>query len=140
MHLGVTVKQQGDSAGRDDEKNDDAAYAATAFRTRTVLRLVVLLLVIAAGFWLLYLLRGVILLVALSLFFAYLIAPLVDFISRPIVVARRQWVIRRAFAIAIVYLTLLTSLGIAGYILLPRLSTQATEFSLYHSAVFDADP
>ena len=58
MHLGVTVKQQGDSAGRDDEKNDDAAHAATAFRTRTVLRLVALLLVIAAGFWLLYLLRG----------------------------------------------------------------------------------
>ena len=115
-HLGLTVKQQGDSADRDGEKNDDAAYAATAFRTRTVLRVVVLLLVIAAGFWLLYLLRGVILLVALSLFFAYLIAPLVDFISRPIVVARRQWVIRRAFAIAIVYLTLLTSLGIAGYI------------------------
>ena len=124
----MTVKQQGDSVGRDGEKNDDAAYAVTAFRTRTVLRLVVLLLVIAAGFWLLYLLRGVILLVALSLFFAYLIAPLVDFISRPIVVARRQWVIRRAFAIAIVYLTLLTSLGIAGYVLLPRLSTQATEF------------
>jgi len=123
----MTVKQQSAAAGRDRETSDDAP-SATALQTRTVLRLVLLLLVMAGGFWLIYLLRGVILLVALSLFFAYLIAPLVDFLSRPIVVARRQWVIRRTFAIAIVYLTLLTALGIAGDVLLPRLSTQATEF------------
>jgi len=123
----MTVKQQSAAAGRDRETSDDAP-SATALQTRTVLRLVLLLLVMAGGFWLIYLLRGVILLVALSLFFAYLIAPLVDLVSKPIVVARRQWVIRRTFAIAIVYLTLLTALGIAGDVLLPRLSTQATEF------------
>jgi predicted PurR-regulated permease PerM len=125
--LAMTVKQQSAAAGRDRETSDDAP-SATALQTRTVLRLVLLLLVMAGGFWLIYLLRGVILLVALSLFFAYLIAPLVDLVSKPIVVARRQWVIRRTFAIAIVYLTLLTALGIAGDVLLPRLSTQATEF------------
>ena len=43
-----------------------------------------MVLAVAAGLWLLFALRGVILLLLLSLLFAYLIAPLVEFLCRPI--------------------------------------------------------
>ncbi len=76
----------------------------------------------------LYALQGVILLLVLSMFFAYLIAPLVELISRPITLAGHRWLIPRALAIGIVYLVLFASIGAASYVLLPRLGTQVTEF------------
>ena len=62
------------------------------------------------------------------MFFAYLIAPLVELVSRPITLAGHRLLIPRALAIGIVYLVLFASIGIAGYVLLPRLGTQVTEF------------
>jgi predicted PurR-regulated permease PerM len=93
-----------------------------------VLRLVLVLLAVAAGLWLLFALRGVILLLVLSMLFAYLIAPLVEFLCRPVTWGRRPWAIPRALAIAMVYLALFASIGIAGYVLLPLLGAQVTEF------------
>jgi predicted PurR-regulated permease PerM len=98
-------------------------------QTRAVLRLACLLLFLSAGLWMLYALQGVILLLVLSTFFAYLIAPLVELVVRPIRVAGHRWLIPRAVAIGIVYLSLFASIGIAGYVLLPRLGTQVVEFS-----------
>ena len=43
-----------------------------------------LVLAVAAGLWLLFELQGVILLVLLSMLFAYLIAPVVEFLCRPV--------------------------------------------------------
>ena len=97
-------------------------------QTRTVLRLVALLLFLSTGLWMLYALQGVILLLVLSMFFAYLIAPLVDLVARPITVAAHRWLIPRAFAIGIVYLVLFALIGVAGYVLLPRLGAQVSEF------------
>lgn len=76
----------------------------------------------------LYALQGVILLLVLSMFFAYLVAPLVELVSRPIAVAGYRWLIPRAVAIGFVYLVLFASMGLAGYVLLPRLGAQVTEF------------
>ncbi len=61
-----------------------ASAEASWSQSRAVLRVIVLILVVAASLWLLYELQSVILLVVLSIFFAYLIAPLVEFVSRPI--------------------------------------------------------
>jgi predicted PurR-regulated permease PerM len=62
-----------------------------------------------------YAVRSVLLLVALSLFFAYLLFPLVRLAER--------WVTRRrALAIAVVYLVVLASLGGAGAAFGPRLT------------------
>jgi predicted PurR-regulated permease PerM len=69
----------------------------------------------ALGF--LYALRGVLLIVALSLFFAYLLFPLVRLTQR--------WLIQsRPLAIVVVYLVVLAALGGAGVAIGPRLSTE----------------
>ena len=123
---GPVMTQTSDSANGSGD--DRAERAAPASPTRTVLRLVLLLLAVAAGLWLLFSLQGVILLLLLSMLFAYLIAPLVEFVCRPVTWGRRPWAIPRPLAIAIVYLALFASLGIASYVLLPLLGAQVTEF------------
>src|SRR6478609_770041 len=105
-----------------------AEQAVPVSQTRAVLRLILLLLACAAGLWMLYALRGVILLLLLSMLFAYLIAPLVEFLSRPIAWGHRRWVIPRPLAIATMYLALFASIGIASYLLLPLLGAQVAEF------------
>src|SRR5690349_1168756 len=94
---------------------------------RAILRLVLLLLAVAAGLWLLFALQGVILLLLLSLLFAYLVAPLVEILCRPVSWGRRPWAIPRPLAIATVYLALSASVGLASYVLLPLLGAQVTE-------------
>jgi len=65
------------------------------------------ILVILATLGLTYALRSVLLLFALSLFFAYLLFPLVRFVER--------WLIaRRALALGIVYLVVFATLGGVG--------------------------
>jgi putative permease len=108
--------------------DDRAGRPPPASQTRAILRLVLLLLAVAAGLWLVYALQGVILLLLLSMLFAYLIAPLVEFLCRPVTWVRRPWAIPRPLAIAMVYLALFASLGIASYVLLPLLGAQVTEF------------
>lgn len=98
-------------------------------QTRAVLRPVLLLVALAAGLWMIYALQGVILLLLLSTFFAYVIAPLVDFLCQPVTWRGRRWAAPRALAIATVYLALFASAGIAAYVLLPLLGAQITEFA-----------
>ena len=62
--------------------DDRAGRPAPASQTRAILRLVLLLLAVAGGLWMLYALRSVILLLLLSMLFAYLIAPLVESLCR----------------------------------------------------------
>ena len=109
-------------------RDDGVGRPAPAFQIRAILRLILLLLGIAVGLWLLYALQGVILLLVLSMLFAYLIAPLVEFLCRPVTWRRRPRPMPRPLAIALVYLALLTSIGLASYILLPLLGAQITEF------------
>jgi predicted PurR-regulated permease PerM len=108
--------------------DDRAGRPAPASQTRAILRLVLLLLAVAGGLWMLYALRSVILLLLLSMLFAYLIAPLVESLCRPVTWGRRPWTIPRALAIAMVILALFASVGIASYVLLPLLGAQVTEF------------
>ena len=93
-----------------------------------MLRLVMLLLALAAGLWLLFALQGVILLLVLSMLFAYLIAPLVEFLCRPVTWRGRRWEIQRPLAISMVYVVLFASVGITSYVLFPLLGAQLTEF------------
>ena len=75
------------------------------------------ILVFLAVLGLIYALRQVLFLVALSLFFAYLLFPLVRL--------AQQWVIRsRPLAIAVVYLVVLAVLGGVGAAVGPRLATE----------------
>src|SRR6267143_5890419 len=104
--------------------------ALTAWvQTRVVLRIIVLLLAVAATLWIVYKLTAVILLVVLSIFFAYLVAPLVEFVHRPIRIGGRQRLMPRGIAIGIVYLFLFFSVGLVIYLLVPRLGSQFPEFA-----------
>ena len=75
------------------------------------------ILVFLGALGLLYAMRGVLLIVALSLFFAYLLFPLVRLTQR--------WLVQsRPVAIAVVYLGVLGALGGAGIAVGPRLSSE----------------
>ena len=90
--------------------------------SRTV-RITWTILVILATLGLAYALRGVLLLIALSLFFAYLLFPLVRLVER--------WLVRRrALAIGVVYLVVLAALGGVGAAVVPRLTAEAESLAL----------
>lgn len=110
-----------------------AAARAAWPQTRAILRVVWIalaaVLAVLAGWWILKALTGVLLLVVLAIFFAYLIAPLVEFVHRPISMRGREHLMPRALAIGVVYLVLFGSLGIGLWFLLPRLGNQITAFA-----------
>jgi predicted PurR-regulated permease PerM len=122
---------------------ESAAVAATEaswMQTRFILRVIFTLLavwyLVKATLWALYALEGVILLVVLGIFFAYLVAPLVEFVHRPFNVRGREHIMPRFVAISIVYVLLFGSLAIALYFLLPRLGDQLTQFAKQAPAYF----
>jgi predicted PurR-regulated permease PerM len=100
----------------------------TWLQTRAILRVLLILLSVALLLWVLYRLTAVILLVVLSIFFAYLVAPLVDLVQRPLRIGGRDRVIPRGLAIAIVYVVLFVGIGLAIYLLIPQLGAQFPEF------------
>ena len=101
--------------------------------TRTVLRVILIALLayyaLEATRWILGKISGVILLLVLAIFFAYLVAPLVEFLSRPINISGRRLAIPRAFAIALSYLIIVAAIVIGIYLLVPRLGSQFPEFA-----------
>ena len=105
-------------------------------QTRVVLRILLILLAVAALLWVVYRLTTVILLVVLSIFFAYLVAPLVDLVQRPLIIRGRAWVIPRGLAIAIVYVLLFIGIGLAIYLLIPQFSAQFPEFKQQAATYF----
>jgi predicted PurR-regulated permease PerM len=105
------------------------AAEASWSQTRAILRLIFIALTLALVLWMLYTLTGVILLVILAVFFAYLVAPLVELACRPRTVGGRARVMPRTLAIGVVYLLIFGSLGAALAFLLPRLGTQITQFA-----------
>lgn len=106
-----------------------AAAEASWPQTRAILRVIIIVLLVAALMWVLYRLEGVLLLVVLSVFFAYLIAPLVEFVRRPFNVRGREHIMPRVAALGIVYFVIFGSLILGLWILLPRLSRQIKAFS-----------
>ncbi|HEY0407813.1 MAG TPA: AI-2E family transporter [Pyrinomonadaceae bacterium] len=109
-----------------------AASKAAGPQTRAILRVVWIalaaLVAVLVAWWALKALTGVLLLLVLAIFFAYLIAPLVEFVHRPIYLRGREHLMPRAAAIGIVYLFLFGSIGIGLWLLIPRIGTQITEF------------
>src|SRR4029453_9193197 len=111
-----------------DTRGATAAPASSPPR-RSVLRVIFIVLGVALVLWLLHALKGILLLVVLAVFFAYLVSPLVDLCRRPIQVRGRPREVPRGLAIVIVYLVLFASFGTAAYLLLPRLGSQTAQFA-----------
>ena len=83
----------------------------------------------AVGLWALYRLRGVLFLLVLAVLFAYLVAPLVRMLSRPISVAGRRFVLSLPLAIGVVYVAIFGSLALAVVLLLPALNREVAELA-----------
>ena len=105
-------------------------------QTRVVLRIIVILLAVGALLWIVFKLTTVLLLVVLSIFFAYLVAPLVDLVQRPVRIGGRERVVPRGIAIGIVYLTLFVGIGLAIDFLAPQLGAQYPEFKQQAAAYY----
>jgi predicted PurR-regulated permease PerM len=88
-----------------------------------------LLLGAALGLWVLYRLRGVLLLLVMAVFFAYLIAPLVRVLRRPIFARGRRFVLPLTLAIAVIYVAIFGFLAFAVILLLPVLNREIAELA-----------
>ncbi len=97
--------------------------------TRAILRIILIILAVAVTLWLLVKLTGVILLLILSIFFAYFVSPLVEFLSRPVRIQGRQLAIPRTLAIALAYIIIGAVIVGGIYFLAPRLGNQFPEFT-----------
>jgi len=106
-----------------------AAVEASWPHTRAVLRVILIVLAVAVTLWVIAKLTGIILLLVLSIFFAYFVAPLVEFLSRPIHISNRKFAIPRALAIVFAYLIIVAAIVIGIYVLAPRLGSQFPEFA-----------
>lgn len=96
---------------------------------RIVLTVVLFVAISIIAAWLLYALRMVLLLLAFTVIFCYLIAPLVDFFERPLRFSNPDWKLPRSLAISIVYLLLIGGIVLAVDKIAPRLSEQIVAFS-----------
>jgi predicted PurR-regulated permease PerM len=102
---------------------------SSQFLVKTALQILLLLLGVAAALWILYRLRGLLLLLVLAVFFAYLVAPFVAFCRRPIRARGREFVLPLPAAIGAVYLFIFGSLAAAFVLLLPVLNDQLGELA-----------
>jgi predicted PurR-regulated permease PerM len=128
----------------DEERQDEetrAALALTEAKTRVVLRLasrtllwiafliLVLKFMFAATIWIVYAMTGILLVIVLAVFFAYLIAPLVELVRRPFNARGRERVMPRWMAIGVVYAVIFGSIGIGAWVLTPRLGAQMADIA-----------
>jgi predicted PurR-regulated permease PerM len=97
---------------------------ATWAQTRAILRLIGVIFLVVGFVWALYKLQNVLLLLVLAIFFAYLIAPLVELVRRPFKFGRRERLMPRPVAIGIVYLAIFGSIGLTIFLLLPQIGEQ----------------
>lgn len=119
----------------DQSPAKETAVAAWV-QMRVVLRIILLLLAVAALLWITYKLTTVLLLLVLSIFFAYLVAPLVDLVEKPVRIAGRDRKMPRGLAIGVVYLFLFAVVGAGVYFLVPQFAAQFPEFKQQATAYY----
>jgi len=97
--------------------------------TRIVLRVIIVILLVIGTLWVLYKLTTVILLLVLSVFFAYLVSPLVEIVRRPRYLAGRRIAVPLPAAIAIAYVLIFAGVFLAIYFVIPQLANQYPQFA-----------
>ena len=117
-----TTKETASTAAR-------AAVEASGIPTRVVLRVIVILLAVMIVLWVISKITGIILLLVLSIFFAYLVSPLVEFLRQPRTIGSRTITIPKVVAITLAYLVILAAILLAIFVIVPSLSTQFPEFA-----------
>ena len=105
-----------------------AAVEAYGPSTRVVLRIILVVLGVIVVLWILAKITGIILLLVLSIFFAYLVSPLVEFLRRPRAIGKRNIAIPKVIAIVLSYLIILAAIVFVILVVLPSLSNQFPGF------------
>jgi predicted PurR-regulated permease PerM len=106
-----------------------AVEASQGPSTRVVLRIFIVLLAVVGVLWVIYKITGILLLLVLSIFFAYFVSPLVEFLRRERTIAGRTIAIPKVVAIALSYLIILAAIVFAVFVILPSLSNQFPQFA-----------
>jgi predicted PurR-regulated permease PerM len=106
-----------------------AAVDASWPQTRVILRVIMIVLIVVLTLWIIVKLTGVILLLILSIFFAYFVSPLVALLCRPLRIAARKVAIPRTLAIILSYLIIVAAIVVGIYLLAPSLGSQFPEFT-----------
>ena len=106
-----------------------AAVEAYGPPTRVILRVIFILILVIALLWMISKITGIILLLVLSIFFAYLVSPLVEFLRRPRQIGGRTVAIPKVVAIGLAYVIILAAVVLAIFIVLPSLSSQFPGFA-----------
>jgi predicted PurR-regulated permease PerM len=95
--------------------------------SRALLQVLMVVAGVAAGIWLLHKLASVALILVLSALFAYVIAPIVEMVGRPVRVGGRSRRLSRAAAICVVYLMMAGGVATAAALLMPRVADQGAD-------------
>ena len=93
-------------------------------QSRAVLRDLFLVAAVGAAIWVVHRLGRIVLVLILAMFFAYVIAPLVDRVQRPWLLRGRSRRLPRGVAIAVVYLLLAAGSGAGAALLWPSAAQQ----------------
>jgi predicted PurR-regulated permease PerM len=99
----------------------------TASLTRVVLQVLLIIVGVALGFWVVHRLASVVLVVIVATLFAYVIAPLVQLVRRPIRIAGRRRRLSRTAAIALVYVLMAGAVSGGAALLLPSATEQVND-------------
>src|SRR5262245_53337492 len=108
--------------------NIDSLSTDPASIRRIVTQAVLLVAAVAAIIWLLFALRMILLLLAFTALFCYLIAPLVDFFEAPIRIGNFRFRVPHTISIILVYLLLTLAIMVALEKVVPLLSEQLSAF------------
>jgi len=94
-----------------------------------IVRVILLLCGLALACWILYEVRTLLLLLVLSIFFCYLVAPIVRLLEQPLYLGTHELRVPRSIAIAVVYLLIATVVAVVAQLIWAPLSQQVTDLA-----------
>ena len=97
---------------------------APIFQSRAILRDLLIVAAVGAAIWVAHRLGRIVIVLVLAMFFAYVIAPLVDLAQRPLSLRGSSRRLPRGAAIALVYLLLAGAAAVGALILWPTAAQQ----------------
>ena len=119
------------SAERKPVSSRPAPAAPTRWQVgalRTSVQILLAVCVLVAALWVIHRIQGVLLVLALAVLFAYLVAPVVAFFSRPVTVLGAPRAMPATLAIVAAYLAIFGTLAGAVALILPVLNAQFADF------------
>jgi predicted PurR-regulated permease PerM len=120
--------QKRSSSGQGQEQGQGLGQIDSVRLRRTVLYVIMVVAIVIVVVWIFYTLLNVLLLLAFTVIFCYLVVPLVDLIEKPFRLGKVERHVPHTLAIAIVYMILFGGIVLTLERVAPLLSDQLTSF------------